>query len=64
MTLPLRRPSNLARREMVHAILTASGGLTGEVSRLLTVSAEPVIRDGQEAIDLGQIENTARTLLS
>ncbi|MCY0853459.1 TniB family NTP-binding protein [Cupriavidus sp. D39] len=64
MVLPLRRPSNLARREMVHAILTASGGLTGEVSRVLTVSAELAIRDGQEAIDLGHIENAARTLVS
>lgn len=62
--LPLRRPSNLARQEMVHAILTASGGLTGEVSRVLTVSAELAIRDGQEAIDLCHIENAARTLLS
>ncbi|BDB30440.1 MULTISPECIES: TniB family NTP-binding protein [Burkholderiaceae] len=64
MILPLRRPSNLARREIVHAILTASGGLTGEVSRVLTVSAELAIRDGKEAIDLGHIENAARTLLS
>ncbi|KDP87412.1 TniB protein, partial [Cupriavidus sp. SK-3] len=62
--LPLRRPSNLARREMVHAILAASGGLTGEISRVLNVATELAIRDGREVIELGHIENAARGLLS
>lgn len=62
--LPLRRPSNLARREMVHAIMAASGGLTGEVSRVLNVATELAIRDGSEVIELGHIENASRDLLA
>jgi hypothetical protein len=31
--LPLRRPSDLAQREIVQYVLAASDGLTGEVSR-------------------------------
>lgn len=54
--LPLRRASNLARREMVTTVLAASGGLTGEVSRLLNVAAELAILDGREMIDLSHIE--------
>ncbi|KDP87449.1 hypothetical protein CF70_001425 [Cupriavidus sp. SK-3] len=54
--LPLRRPSNLPRREMVTTVLAASGGLTGEVSRLLNVAAELAILDGREMIDLSHIE--------
>lgn len=61
--LPLRRPSNLARKEMVQAILAASGGLTGEVSRVLNVATELAIRDGRGEIELGHIENAARGLL-
>ncbi|WP_354686235.1 TniB family NTP-binding protein [Cupriavidus necator] len=54
--LPLRRPSNLARREVVSAVLAASGGLTGEVSRLLNAATELAIRDGREMIDVSHIE--------
>ncbi|CAG2155257.1 hypothetical protein LMG26411_04857 [Cupriavidus numazuensis] len=54
--LPLRRPSNLAKREVVSAVLAASGGLTGEVSRLLNAATELAIRDGREMIDVSHIE--------
>jgi hypothetical protein len=37
--LPLRRASNLAQRAVVEFLLAASGGLTGEISRLLNESA-------------------------
>ena len=38
--LPLRRASNLAQRAVVEFLLAASGGLTGEVSRLLNEAAD------------------------
>ncbi|WP_224082595.1 hypothetical protein [Cupriavidus laharis] len=41
---------------MVTTVLAASGGLTGEVSRLLNVAAELAILDGREMIDLSHIE--------
>src|ERR1700682_274862 len=46
--LPLRRPSDLAQREIVQYVLAASGGLTGEVSRILNAAAELAIRSGDE----------------
>jgi len=54
--LPLRRPSDLARREIVQYVLAASEGLTGEVSRILNAAAELAIRDGNESIDLHHLE--------
>ncbi|MGT2455556.1 hypothetical protein ACU4GI_21010 [Cupriavidus basilensis] len=41
---------------MVTTVLAASGGLPGEVSRLLNVAAELAILDGREMIDLSHIE--------
>jgi hypothetical protein len=38
--LPQRKPSDLARREIVQFVLSASGGLTGEISTLLNNTAE------------------------
>ncbi|CAG9165820.1 hypothetical protein LMG23994_00827 [Cupriavidus pinatubonensis] len=61
--LPLRRPSNLPRREVVSALLAASGGLTGEVSRLLNSATELAIRDGKEMIDVSHIEHARTTVL-
>ncbi|MGY2491357.1 TniB family NTP-binding protein [Cupriavidus sp. CP313] len=61
--LPLRRPSNLSRREVVSAVLEASGGLTGEVSRLLNSATELAIRDGREMIDVCHIEHARSCML-
>ncbi|TPQ43525.1 transposase [Cupriavidus pinatubonensis] len=61
--LPLRRPSNLSRQEVVTAILAASGGLTGEVSRLLNSATELAIRDGREMIDVSHIEHARNSVL-
>lgn len=61
--LPLRRPSNLSRREIVTAVLAASGGLTGEVSRLLNAATELAIRDRREMIDVSHIEHARSCLL-
>lgn len=60
---PLRRPSNLSRREVVSAVLAASGGLTGEVSRLLNSATELAIRDGREMIDVSHIEHARNSVL-
>jgi len=54
--LPLRRASNLAQRAIVEFLLAASGGLTGEVSRLLNEAAEMAIRDGSEQISGKHLE--------
>lgn len=37
--LPVRNPSDLARREIVQFVLSAAGGLTGEISSLLNNAA-------------------------
>lgn len=58
--LPLRKPSDLAQRAIVQYVLGASSGLTGEVARLLTESAELAIRDRTEAIGMGHLEQVAR----
>lgn len=54
--LPLRRPSDLAQREIAQYVLAASYGLTGEVSRILNAAAELAIRDGNESIKLYHLE--------
>jgi Bacterial TniB protein len=59
--LPLRRPSDLAQREIVQYVLAASGGLTGEVSRILNAAAELAIRSGDECINLQHLEHVAPT---
>jgi len=58
--LPLRRPSDLAKREIVQYVLAASDGLTGEVSRILNAAAELAIRDGNESIALHHLEQVTR----
>lgn len=58
--LPLRKPSDLARREIVQFVLSASGGLTGEISMLLNDAAELAIRSGDECIGIAHLEHVCR----
>ncbi|MDR8032091.1 TniB family NTP-binding protein [Burkholderia cenocepacia] len=58
--LPLRKPSDLARREIVQFVLSASGGLTGEISTLLNNAAELSIRNGDEFIGITHLEHVCR----
>ena len=58
--LPLRKPSDLARREIVQFVLGASGGLTGEISTMLNSAAELAICSGDEMIDMTHLEHVCR----
>lgn len=58
--LPLRKPSNLSRREIVQLVLEISGGLTGAISTILNEAAELAIRNGDECIDIAHLERVAR----
>ena len=58
--LPLRRASNLAQRAVVEFLLAASGGLTGEVSRLLNEAAELAIGDASERITMKHLEHVGQ----
>ena len=57
--LPLRRASDLVQRPVVQFLVAASGGLPGEVSRLLTEAAEQAIVEGSERIVLEHLEQAA-----
>jgi type II secretory pathway predicted ATPase ExeA len=57
---PLRKPSNLAEREIVQSVLRYSEGITGQVTRLLSLAAVESIRGGDEQINLAGIERVAR----
>jgi AAA+ superfamily predicted ATPase len=57
--LPLRRASDLVQRPVVQFRVSASGGLLGEVSRLLTEAAERAIVEGSERISLEHLERAA-----
>ena len=57
--LPLRKPSDLMQRPVVQFILVASGGLTGEISRLLNEAAALAVLDGSERITLAHLEHVA-----
>ena len=57
--LPLRRVSDLVQRPVVQFLISASGGLLGEVSRLLTEAAEQAIVEGSERIALEHLERAA-----
>ena len=61
-TLPLKRASNLEQRPIVQFLVATSGGLLGEVSRLLSIAAEQAIRDGTEQITLQRLEQAAHAL--
>ncbi|WNC95315.1 TniB family NTP-binding protein (plasmid) [Paraburkholderia sp. FT54] len=58
--LPLRKPSDLARREIVQFVLSATDGLTGEISALLNDAAELSIRNGDEFIGIAHLEQVSR----
>ncbi|SAL54512.1 TniB transposition protein [Caballeronia sordidicola] len=58
--LPLRKPSDLSRREIVQFVLSATGGLTGEISSLLNNAAELAIRNGDELIYMTHLEHACR----
>ncbi len=57
--LPLRRPSDLVQRPIVQFLISASGGLLGEVSRLLAQAAEQAIQDHSERISIQHLEQVA-----
>ena len=49
--LPLKQPSRISgSRQMVSAIMSATGGITGHISELLSRAAEAAIRSRQERI--------------
>jgi hypothetical protein len=58
--LPLRKPSNLEQKSMVECILGYSGGITGNIVRLLTRAAVQAILDGQERVDAATLERALR----
>ena len=60
--LRLRRSSNLAQKTIVEFLLAASGGLTGEVSRLLNEAAELAIVDATERITLRHLEHVGQVV--
>jgi len=58
--IPLRKASDLAQRAILEFVLAYSGGLTGEIARLLNESAEYAIIDRSEMIKLEHLEYAAR----
>jgi len=58
--LPLRRPSDLTERSVVELLLAATGGLLGEIARLLHEAAELAINDASERISLRHLEHVAK----
>ena len=60
--LPLRRASDLVQRPIVQYLVAASGGLLGEVSRMLNAAAEQAIRDGSERVSLQHLEQASHAL--
>ncbi|WP_254699711.1 TniB family NTP-binding protein [Trinickia violacea] len=59
--LPLRLPSDLAQREIAQHVLAVSGGLTGEISRILNAAAELAIGRAHESITLEHLKDVAST---
>jgi len=58
--IPLRKASDLAQRSILEFVLAYSGGLTGEIARLLNESAEYAILDRSEMIKLEHLEHAAK----
>lgn len=58
--IPLRKASGLAQRAILEFVHSYSGGLTGEVARLLNEAAEYAITDRSEMIKLEHLEHAAR----
>jgi hypothetical protein len=57
--LPLRKPLDLMQRSIAQFVLSASEGLTGEISRLLNEAAALAIADGTERITLEHLKHVA-----
>lgn len=57
--LPLRWPSELTQRTVVQFLVAASGGLLGDVSRLLNSAAELAIANGSERVSLALLEQAS-----
>jgi hypothetical protein len=47
-------------RAIVQFVLSAGGGLTGEISTMLNNAAELAIRNGDELIDMTHLEHVCR----
>ena len=58
--IPLRKASDLGQRAILEFVLSYSGGLTGEVARLLNEAAEYAIIDRSEMIKMEHLEHAAR----
>ncbi|HEJ3346681.1 TniB family NTP-binding protein [Pseudomonas aeruginosa] len=58
-SLPLRRPSELARQEKVRFLLGATGGITDAIVKRITRGAVWAILDGKEEIDIKCLEKAA-----
>lgn len=59
-TLPLKKPSNLARnRELAEAILDFSEGFLGEITRIIKDSAMRAIESGRERITIEEVKQCA-----
>ena len=59
-TLPLKRPSNLPKRELARLLHNHSEGNLGNLRRLLIECAKAAIASGDERIDNALIESTAK----
>ena len=59
---PLRKASELGERGLVQRLLSASEGITGPVTRLLSLAAVAAIRSSTERIDEAGIEKAATRL--
>jgi len=58
--LPLRKPSRLAdSRAMIEAVMSLSGGITGQITGLLTKAAQAAITQERETISVDLIEAIA-----
>jgi hypothetical protein len=58
----LRKASNLGKRGLVQRLLHASEGITGPVTRLLSLAAVEAIRNSAERIDETGIDHAATRL--
>lgn len=58
--IPLRKASDLAQRDILEFIHAYSGGLTGEIARLINEAAEYAITDRSEMIKMEHLEHAAR----
>jgi hypothetical protein len=59
---PLRKESSLGERGLVQRLLQASEGITGPVTRLLSLAAVEAIRSSSECIDEAGIDLAATRL--